>query len=485
MSFDQSGEQRTYGSNSPTISADGRFITYRTSQIYLYDRITNVTVRVSSSPTGKLGNNTSNSPTISADGRFVAYTSAASNLTPDCTSGGLFVYDRLTGINECTPGVLPSLSANGRFMSFSSENSNLVAEDLNGTLTDIFVLDRQTGIIELISVSSDGQQGNNTVPSSFESTISADGRFVTFDNRSTNLVPGGTDGNTHIFVHDRQSGLTELVSKSANGEHPNFSSSSSTLSADGKYIVFHSSATNLVPGDTNNFPDIFVTENPLATIDNKTITLEKLINNEVRDYQDKAAKLAKGTLYRQSYSVTNNSPNRIYQVKVFEGTNLVCNFFALNPGQSRERCTSYQTVLEGDQYTMVKLSAKVSGSGEVLMSYTDAYYTGLTNVTGELRVTHRINDINADSAGQAPTLSSQQASVSFKIENTGDIELYQVKTYHDPVSPVNSGWDLQCVLGPMKPGQVRHCKRDLTLSESGLNQAMGRVQGRKCDSQCD
>ena len=70
------------------------------------------------------------------------------------------------------------------------------------------------------------------------------------------------------------------------------------------------------------------------------------------------------------------------------------------------------------------------------------------------------------------------ATVLFKVENTGDIELYQVKTYHDPVSPVDSGWDLQCVLGPIKPGQVRYCKKDITLNDSGLNQAMGRAQGR-------
>ena len=104
--------------------------------------------------------------------------------------------------------------------------------------------------------------------------------------------------------------------------------------------------------------------------------------------------------------------------------------------------------------------------------------TPALNVSGELRVTHRINNANADSPDQAQTLGSSQASVSYKVENTGEIELYQVKTYHDPVSPVNSGWALQCVLGPLKPGQVRYCKRDIILDETGLNQAMGRVQGR-------
>ena len=83
-----------------------------------------------------------------------------------------------------------------------------------------------------------------------------------------------------------------------------------------------------------------------------------------------------------------------------------------------------------------------------------------------------------DTVDQAPTLGSQPATVLFKVENVGEIELYQVKTYHDAVSPVNTGWDLQCVLGPMKHGQVRYCKKDIPFTESGLSQAMGRVQGK-------
>ena len=289
----------------------------------------------------------------------------------------------------------PSISAEGRFISFTSSASNLTPSDLDGNGTDIFVHDRQTGLTELVSVSSSGEQGDFRGGNTYQSAISADGRFVTFDNNSTNLVSGGTDGNSLIFVHDRQTGLTDLVSKSESGEHADYFTAGPTLSSDGQFVVFQSVATNLVSGDTNLADDIFIASNPLAAAGDRLITVEKRINNEVRESQAKAAKLSTGTLYRQSYNVTNDSPNRIYQVKVFENGNLVCNFFALNPGQSRQRCDTFQTVLDGDQHLQVTVTAKVSGSNEVLTGSTDAYYTGL-NVNGELRVTHRINNINAD-----------------------------------------------------------------------------------------
>ena len=487
VSFSENGEQRTYGSGRPSMSADGRFITYGTNQIYLYDRMANVTVRASRSPTGKLADNTSFYPTISADGRFVAYISYATNLDANCTfSTQIFVFDRVTSVNECVSKSTgeeqgndfsdhPSINGDGRFVAFVSDATNLVAIDLNGDAPDMFVHDRLTGVTELVSKSSSGEQGNNTGSVTNEVAISADGRFVTFENHSTNLVPGVRDRGPRIYVHDRSAGLTELVSVSTTGEAA-FGAAPS-ISADGEFIVFKSFADNLVAGDSNGLLDVFISSNPLTKTEKDLVTVEKRINNEAREMLSDAAKLSTGTLYRQSYKVTNNSSNRIYQVQVFESGNLVCNFYALNPGQTRQRCDTFQTVLEGEQHVQVTVTANESGSGDALISTTDAYYTGL-NVNGELSVTHRINNVNADSLDQAQTVGSSQATVSYKVENTGSIELYQVKTYHDPVTPINSGWAFQCLMGALKPGQIQHCKRDIILTESGLNQAMGRVQGR-------
>src|SRR5438067_11090755 len=82
-------------------------------------------------------------------------------------------------------------------------------------------------------------------------SISADGRFVAFDSRATNLVPGDTNGRSDVFVHDRQTRRTERVSVDSAGTQADAESASPALSADGRFVAFSSSATNLVPGDTN------------------------------------------------------------------------------------------------------------------------------------------------------------------------------------------------------------------------------------------
>ena len=207
------------------------------------------------------------------------------------------------------------------------------------------------------------------------------------------------------------------------------------------------------------------------------LSIEKLINNRSRKTPGASAQLLTGSLHRQVYSVTNNSQDRLYRVRVFENGKLVCNLYTLNPGETKQRCSTVEKVLEGDQHVKVAVNAKVSGKSTIVSANTDAYYTGISNSRGQLKVTHYIDKRNADTPAQAKTLSDESAKVLFKIENTGDIELYRVNTFHDPVSPVNSGWEQKCVIGNLKPGQVRYCKRDITLSEPGLNKAMGRAQG--------
>ena len=88
--------------------------------------------------------------------------------------------------------------------------------------------------------------------------ISADGRFVAFSSYASNLVPGDTKGWYDVFVHDRQTGKTRRVSVSSGGAQGNGNSGYPGISADGRFIAFASAASNLVPGDTNNLADIFV-----------------------------------------------------------------------------------------------------------------------------------------------------------------------------------------------------------------------------------
>src|SRR5260221_203318 len=183
-----------------------------------------VTQRVSVDSGGAQGNTYSLAPSTSADGRYVAFVSHATNLVPGDTNGAedVFVHDRLSGGTEGIRGVRggaegtsgsaltrgPSSSADGRYVTFVSDATNLVPGDTNGAL-DIFVHDRLGGATERVSVDSGGAQGNSDSGLSGGISISADGRYVTFASFATNLVPGDTNGAPDVFIHDRQDDASE------------------------------------------------------------------------------------------------------------------------------------------------------------------------------------------------------------------------------------------------------------------------------------
>jgi Tol biopolymer transport system component len=136
---------------------------------------------------------------------------------------------------------------------FVSSASNLVPGDTNGR-EDVFVHDLVTGSTTRVSVSSGGVQGNG---SSFDAGISADGRFVVFTSAASNLVSRDSNGAWDVFVHDMVTGTTRRVSVSATGSQDNGASSSPAISADGRFVAFQSDASNLVPGDRNGASDVF------------------------------------------------------------------------------------------------------------------------------------------------------------------------------------------------------------------------------------
>ncbi len=148
-----------------------------------------------------------------------------------------------------------SVSADGRYAAFDSNASNLVYGDTNGT-TDVFVKDVRTGAITRASTDSTGRQvqGNSTNPS-----ISADGRYVAFTSSACSLAPGYCSRNTtNVYVKDMQTGATSRVSADASANPGNGSSANAAVSSDGRYVASNSNASNLVPGDTNSTTDVFV-----------------------------------------------------------------------------------------------------------------------------------------------------------------------------------------------------------------------------------
>jgi Ca2+-binding RTX toxin-like protein len=282
VSLDSAGNQGNSDSSSPSISADGRFVAFfsRASNlvpgdtnnnidIFVRDLLTNTTTRVSIDSAGNQGNSDSSSPSISADGRFVAFASFASNLLPNMRYD-ILVRDLLTNtttnISVDSAGnpannfsSSPSISADGRFVAFDSFASNLVAGDTNNNSpvrnSDIFLRDLLTSTTTRASIDSAGNQGNSN---SFSPSISADGRFVAFQSFVSNLVPGDTNNQPDIFVRGLLTNTTTLVSVDSAGNQGNNFSSSPSISSDGRFVAFKSFASNLVPGDTNNQPDIFV-----------------------------------------------------------------------------------------------------------------------------------------------------------------------------------------------------------------------------------
>jgi len=161
-----------------------------------------------------------------------------------------------------------AVSATGRFVAFESDATNLVPGDTNRA-ADIFVHDRQTGKTELVSTATSGQQGNDR---SSAPAISGDGRYVTFWSWASNLIPGDTNGVSDVFVHDRQTGVTQRVSVDSSGRQANRFSNQPSISADGRYVAFWSRATNLVAGDSNGAADIFVRDLQAGTTTRANVT---------------------------------------------------------------------------------------------------------------------------------------------------------------------------------------------------------------------
>lgn len=175
------------------------------------------------------------------------------------------------GVAGNGPSTASAVNPAGDLVVFSSEASNLVAGDRNG-FRDVFLWDRSGGSVELISRSVSGGFGNGASPADAGPVgVSADGQVVVFSSNASNLVSGDSNGKADVFLHRRDGSGTILISAASGGGLADGGSSHPGISADGTRVAFQSEATNLVPGDTNGFSDIFVrdmeagvTERPCA-----------------------------------------------------------------------------------------------------------------------------------------------------------------------------------------------------------------------------
>ncbi|HVM49709.1 MAG TPA: hypothetical protein VMU04_16905 [Candidatus Acidoferrum sp.] len=163
----------------------------------------------------------------------------------------------------CGDSWAPIISPDGRYVLFGSTANNLVLTGNTNSLlalfpapVNVFLRDRTNGVTTLVSVNFNGTGGGNG--NSWPSALSTNGRYALFESSASDLVPGDTNGFTDIFVRDLTEGTTMLVSVSTNGGSANGTSRSAVMTPDGRYVAFVSEANNLVPGDTNGIPDVFV-----------------------------------------------------------------------------------------------------------------------------------------------------------------------------------------------------------------------------------
>ncbi|MBI3784003.1 MAG: hypothetical protein HY270_11440, partial [Deltaproteobacteria bacterium] len=301
VSVNTTGGEGNANSYSAIVSADGRYVAFTSGATnlgpaanglpnsYVRDRCkTNGTPVPACTPSTELasltldnalagGNGDALNISMSADGRYVGYDVLANYGTGDTNNHiDFFVRDRCkasgTPVPACTPKTrmlsvssgTPTpgnhdsqngrLSSSGRYAVFQSQASTLAHPATLGRF-NVFVRDTVAGTTEVASVDSSGIEGNNN---SFSPVASANGRYVAFHSNATNLVPGDTNAASDVFVHDRQTGVTERVSVDSSGAQGNGASSFPKISDDGRYVAFVSSASNLVAGDTNGQSDAFV-----------------------------------------------------------------------------------------------------------------------------------------------------------------------------------------------------------------------------------
>lgn len=307
VSVATNGGQADHHSYQARLSGDGTravFMSHATNlvvgdtngldDVFVRDRIAGTTVRVDVDSNGVQANNSARFPAISDDGRYVAFESFATNLVPGDTNGreDIFVHDLSTGITtrvsvssqgaQAVSGAsYPSFSGDGRFVGFSADSNNLVPGDANNTW-DVFVHDRLFGITELVSVDSQGVQGNGLSIS--HPALSTDGRYVAFLSIAGNFVSGDTNGTYDCFVRDRVNQTTRCASVSASGPKSCLSDPPA-ISADGRYVSFTSASPILVAGDTNGVDDAFVHD--MVTGQTTRLSLDSF-GGEANDYSGPA-----------------------------------------------------------------------------------------------------------------------------------------------------------------------------------------------------
>jgi Tol biopolymer transport system component len=270
-------------SSEPATSESGQFVAFRSSatnldsercsngvnHIFVIDRNTGTIRCVSLNSNGREGDQDSLAPSISADGQFIAFTSTSTNLAGNKCDNGfnqIYVRNQTNGATRCVSvnsngqegnqhSHASSISADGTLIAFDSAATNLAGSKCNNGFSHIFVHDLTAETTICVSLRTDGDEGNGD---SFDPSISADGRVVVFQSTATNLADRCSNGNAHIYTHNLATGETSCVSVNNDGKQSNGNSAQARVSGDGRFVVFQSDPTNFTTRCSNGFSHIFV-----------------------------------------------------------------------------------------------------------------------------------------------------------------------------------------------------------------------------------
>jgi Tol biopolymer transport system component len=265
----------------PAMTPDGRFIAYSgpvstnsTSDVFIWDAQNGATTLASVAMDGvSAADGFADTPTLTPDGRYVTFVSNATNLVPNTISREFRVYrrDLQSGVTTLVTmdedgaaagegdAAIPTVSDDGRWVALDSRTEDLVAGDKNDAF-DVFVRDTVVGQTELVSLRDLGLTSvtGNGFSSVSPNCLSADGRYLVFVSQASDLVPNDTNGFQDVFVRDLQAGSQTLVSMATDGTQADSLSHSPVISADGRSVAFLSSATNLAGQVTNRQDNVYV-----------------------------------------------------------------------------------------------------------------------------------------------------------------------------------------------------------------------------------
>jgi len=292
ISVDNNGQRGSGHSRQPRISGDGRYVVFESfsalapggtnglSQIYLRDRQAHTTRLVSANISGIAGNGPSYHPRISADGKLVVFDSMASNLGAGDSNGYSDVFikhldsgqlERVSvayGGGQANNGSFEAeMSSDGRYVVFVSMASNIVSPAV-ATQRHVYLRDRLTGAVRLVSVSNGGVPANGAC---FLPDVDDAGQHVVFYSLATSLTPGLNGTTLQVFMHDMNSATTELISHNAANAGGNDHSFTASISGDGRFVAFSSFANDLVSGDNNAKSDVYLKD--LASGEMKIVSL--------------------------------------------------------------------------------------------------------------------------------------------------------------------------------------------------------------------